>query len=187
MSRLTAVCLSVCLCLSVWRNLSSSSWALNLFFPVTGMFLGMMPCIWVILTCTHKADSTLEQLLTRQLSHHGCHGNSLTHRYKHTVSLSHAHTLTCMAALLAVRSPTLALGSTCRLSMLSRLMNAIALCRVTCFLRRVSMASRHCSTMMMSSLGAPETETQCLNTVTLAVVKQPPPFLTTFPWPWWKM
>ena len=52
--------------------------------------------------------------------------------------------------------PMLALGSTCILSVHSRLTNAIALCRVTCFLRLVSITSRHCSTMMMSSFGAPE-------------------------------
>lgn len=56
---------------------------------------------------------------------------------------------------MAERRPTLALGSVCRLSMLSLLINAIALCRDTCFLRRVSMLSRHRSKMLMSSLGAP--------------------------------
>lgn len=56
---------------------------------------------------------------------------------------------------MVLRIPTLALGSVCALSTLSLLMNAIALCRLTCFLRRVNIASRHCSTMMTSSLGAP--------------------------------
>lgn len=69
---------------------------------------------------------------------------------------THTFRLTCIVARLAARIPTLALGITCRLIVLSLLTNAIALCRVTCFLRRVSIASRHRSTMMASSLGAPE-------------------------------
>lgn len=66
--------------------------------------------------------------------------------------------LTCSAALLAARIPTLAFGSVCILSVLSRLMKAIALCRVTCFFRRVSIASMHCSMMMRSSFGASDTQ-----------------------------
>ncbi|TNN26946.1 hypothetical protein EYF80_062913 [Liparis tanakae] len=64
--------------------------------------------------------------------------------------------LTCTVALPAASSPTLALGSTCRLSTLRRFRNAIARRSVTCFRRRVSMASRQRSTMMMSSF-RPET------------------------------
>lgn len=57
---------------------------------------------------------------------------------------------------MAAMMPTLALGSTCKQRVTSRFTKAIALCRVTCFLRLVSITSRHCSTMMMSSFGAPE-------------------------------
>lgn len=75
-----------------------------------------------------------------------------------------------MVARFAARIPTLALGRTCRLSTLSRLKKAMALCRVTCLLRRVSMASRHRSTIMMSSLGAPEiAEVWNLNLLTCEV------------------
>lgn len=75
------------------------------------------------------------------------------------------HTLTCMLALQAASSPTLALGSTCMLSVFSLLVNASALCSVTCFLRRISIVSRHCSTILMSSPGAPGRQREVVTSV----------------------
>ncbi len=65
------------------------------------------------------------------------------------------HWLTCISVLLAARMPTLESGSRCRLSVLSLFRKPCALCRVTCFLRLVSMTSRHCSTIAVSSFVPP--------------------------------
>ncbi len=90
----------------------------------------------------------------------GLHKNhtQVTHTFSSestTVKQQQQHWLTCISALLAARMPTLESGSRCRLSVLSLFRKPCALCRVTCFRRLVSMTSRHCSTIAVSSFVPP--------------------------------
>lgn len=68
--------------------------------------------------------------------------------------------LTCRMVLLADKTPMLALGSTCRLSVLRRFRYDITLWRDTCFLRRITMASKQRSAISTSSLDRPATDTR---------------------------
>lgn len=65
--------------------------------------------------------------------------------------------LTCINILLVAKMPMLELGRTWRARVQRRLMKARARCWETCFLRLVSMTSRHWSTISTPSLVAPET------------------------------
>lgn len=63
--------------------------------------------------------------------------------------------LTCTSARLAARTPTQASGIRCRATVSSLLRKASARCRLTCFLRLLSITSTHFSTMPASWSDAP--------------------------------
>lgn len=65
--------------------------------------------------------------------------------------------LTCINILLVAKMPMLEFGSTWRARVQRRLMKARARCWETCFLRLVSMTSRHWRTVSTPSFVAPET------------------------------
>lgn len=91
----------------------------------------------------------MEEKNVHQTKHHCCTVRTLLYSF--------ASLLTCINVLLVAKMPMLEFGSTWRARVQRRLTKARARCWETCFLRLVSMTSRHWRTISTPSFVAPKT------------------------------